>query len=146
MAHTSQWLWLGAVFFLGVIECAASEIKLDSGATLTVSDTQYSRTLPHVFYDQATSSLPHLFPQHVLLASRRFGVLGEVVYALVCFKEAPSSERVVIQAVAVRGDRAWNLEAIAPSTYGDTLVQVLEQMGKLPSNHGVQRTPASGRR
>jgi hypothetical protein len=146
MAQTSQSLWLGAVFFLGAMECAAGEIKLDSGATLTVSDTQYNRTLPHVFHDQATSSLPHVFPRHVLLASRRSGVLGDVVYALVCFKETPSSERVVIQAVAVRGDRAWNLEAIAPLRYGDTLVQVLEQIQMLPADPGVPWTPASGRR
>jgi hypothetical protein len=146
MGQTSQSLWFGAVFFLGAIECAAGEIRLDSGATLTVSDAQYSRTLPHAFHDQATSSLPHVFPQHVLLASRRSGVLGDVIYALVCFKETRSSERVVIQAVAVRGDRAWNLEAIAPLRYGDTLVQVLEQMQRLPADPGVPLTPASGRR
>ena len=80
MAHISRSPWLGAVFCLGVLECAAGEIKLDSGATLTVSDTQYSRTLPHVFYDRA----------------------GDSVFSA--------------------------------------------KLGKLPSNLGVQRAPASGRR
>ena len=138
--RASQSLLLGAVFVLGAIACAASDIKLESGSTLTVSNTEYSRILPHAFYDQAISSLPHLFPKHVLLASRRSGVLGEVVYAMVCFKETQASERVVIQAVAVHRDRAWNLEVIAPSSYGDTLVLVLEQIEKLPSNSALQGT------
>jgi hypothetical protein len=137
---------LGAVFLLEAIAGGASDIKLESGSTLVVTDTQYSRTLPHLFHDQAASSLPHLFPNHVLLASRRSGVIGEVTYALVCFKETQSTERVVIQAVAVHKDRAWSLEAIASSSYGDTLVQVLEQIGKLPSTYGVQGTPTSGGR
>ena len=65
------------------------------GVTRTVSRAEYSRILPHAFHDQALSSLPHLFPKHVLLASRQSGVLGEVAYALVSFKEIPSSEQVV---------------------------------------------------
>ncbi len=90
--------------------------------------------------------MPHLFPKHVLLAGRRSGVLGEVVYALLCYRETPSSEQVIIQAVAVFKDRAWTLNAISPLAYGDTLLQVLEHIGKLPSNPGVQPPPASGRR
>lgn len=147
VTRASQSLIFGAMLVFGALACAASEIKLESGSTLTVSKTEYSRILPHAFYDQALSSLPHLFPKHVLLASRRSGALGEVVYALVCFKETQSSDQVVIQGVAVHRNQAWNLEAIASSSsYGDTVMQVLEQIGKLPSNPGVQRTPASGRR
>jgi len=131
MARVSQSLFLGAVLLLGAIACAASEIRLESGSTLTVSRAEYSRILPHAFYDQALSSLPHLFPKHVMLASRRSGSLGKVVYALVCFKETQASDQVVIQGVAVHGDRAWNLEASAPASYGDTLLQVLEQIAKL---------------
>lgn len=134
------------MLLLGGLSCGASDIKLESGTTLTVNETEYSRILPHAFYDQATASLPHLFPEHVLLAGRRSGRLGEVSYALICFKEARASDRVVIQAIAVHGGRAWRLEAIAPSSYGDTLVQVLEQIGKLRSNPGLPgRSPAQRR-
>jgi hypothetical protein len=128
---TARGLWLGAVLLWGVTAWAA-QVTLESGSTLTIIDAPYSRALPHAFHDQARASLARLFPQHVLLASRRFVTLGDVAYALVCFRETPSSERVVIQAAAVRGIRAWNLETSAPATtYGDTLVQVLEQIGKL---------------
>lgn len=132
--------------FLCALAWGAGDIRLESGSTLTVADVQHSRILPHAFHDQALSSLPRLFPGHVLLASRRSGVLGEVAYALVCYKESPASERVVIQVNAVHRDRAWSLDAIAPASYGDTLVQVLEQVGKLPSTPDTPRTPEGGRR
>ncbi len=128
----SQSLVMGVSLLLGALACSAGEIELDGGGTLIVSDTAFSRILPHAFHDQAIASLPHLFPEHVLLTSRRSGVLGEVVYALICFRESPVSDRVVIQAVAVHRDRAWRLETEAPPRYGDTLLQVLEQIGKLP--------------
>jgi hypothetical protein len=137
----SQALLLGAILLLGAATSAASEIKLDSGTVLTIRSTAPSRLLPHAFYDQALASLPHVFPQHVLLAARRSGHLGEVVYALVCFRETPSSDRVLIQAVALHGDRAWTLDAIAPPSYGDTLVQVLEQIARLPSHPDAKRLP-----
>jgi hypothetical protein len=146
MARALELLFLGVVFLLGAIACAASDIRLESGSTLSVSSTAYSRVLPHAFHDQAIASLPQIFPKHVLLASRRSGVFGEVFYALVCFKETQASEPVIIQAVAVHRDQAWTLDAIAPPSFGDTLMQVLEQIGKLPANPGVQQTPASGRR
>jgi hypothetical protein len=146
MARAAQSLLVGAVFVLAAVACVASDIKLESGATLTINEIAYSRILPHAFYDQAISSLPHLFPSHVLLTGRRFGSLGDVAYSLVCFKETPLSERVVMQAAAVHRGRAWSLETVAPLSYADTLVQVLEQIGKLPSNPDVQRPPASGPR
>lgn len=139
-ATAPVFLSAGALWLFAAIACAASEIELKSGSTLTIRDTEYSRALPHVFHDQGMSSLPRLFPEHVLLASRRFGVLGEASYALLCFKENPSSERVIIQAVAVYRDRAWTLEAVASSSYGDTLVQVLEAIAQLPSKAGMQPT------
>jgi hypothetical protein len=147
MARTSQSLLFGAMFVFVALANAASEIKLGNGSTLTVSNTEYSRILPHAFYDQAISSLPQLFPTHVLLASQRSEVLGEVVYALVCFKETPTSDQVVVQGVAVHGERAWNFRAISPtSSYSLGIMQVLEQIEKLPSNSGVQRPSENGRR
>jgi hypothetical protein len=134
MTRVLHSLLIGAPLLLGAVACAASEIQLESGATLDVTDTEYSRILPHAFYDQAIESLPHLFPSHVLLAGRRTGVLREVVYALIFYQETPSSKRVVIQAVAVHKNRAWSLNAILPTLYRDTLMQVIEQIGKLPTN------------
>jgi hypothetical protein len=134
MRHTVQWLLMGASLLFASLACAASDITLISGGTLTITATAYNRTLPHGFYDQAMSSLPRLHPGHQLLASRRTGFLGEVVYALVCYRETPSSEHVVIQAVALFENRAWNLNAISPPSYGDTLVELLEHIGKLPSS------------
>jgi hypothetical protein len=118
---------------------AGREIALAGGGALTVTDVAYSRGLPHAFHDQALSSLPRLFPAHELLGSRRVAVLGEVVYALVCYREAPASERVVIEAVAVAGDRAWRLSAAAPLDFGAALQQVLAHVERLP------QPPAGGR-
>lgn len=145
MRDAVRLLLTGASLFAASFACAASDITLSSGGTLTISSTVYSRALPHAFFDQAMSSLPLLYPRHQLLASRRTGVFGEIIYALVCYKETPSSEHAVLQAVAVFKDRAWNLNAISPLSYGDTLVEVLEHIGKLPSNPGVQGSPASQR-
>lgn len=137
----SQSLFIGAMLFLGSLVCTANEIKLESGSTLTLSDTEYSRFLPHVFYDQALSSLPHLFPDHDFLAGRRSGTLGEVAYALVCFKETRSSEQVRIQGTAVHRKQAWYFETVtASASYGETLMQVLEQIEKLSSDPGGQQT------
>jgi hypothetical protein len=146
LVRGSQLLLINALLLLGSVGGTAGEIKLQNGSTLSVTPAEYSRILPHAFYDQALASLKSLFPKHVLLAARRAGVIGEVQYALVCFKETPSSERVVIEASAVHRDHAWNLEAIAPPAFGDTLVQVLEQIALLPSTRSAQRKPASGRR
>jgi len=124
---------LTIVLLLGPTPALAGEVGLDTGGTLTIEPIAANRMLPQAFFDQALASLPQLFPEHVLLASRRAGVLGDVSYALVCYKEAPTSERVVIQAVEVHGDQAWTLETDAPATYGDTLMQVLEQVARLPA-------------
>lgn len=131
---TSQCLILWAMLVFSAMVCAGSEITLESGSTLTISETEYNRYLPHAFYDQAVSSLARLFPEHVLLATRRTGKLGRISYSLVCFKETRSGSRVVIQGVAVLEDRAWTFDATAPSEYGDTLLQVLEQIAKLTSS------------
>jgi hypothetical protein len=146
MARTSRLLCVGAMLAFGALAYAASEIKLEDGNRLTVSQTESSRILPHTFYDQAISSLPHLFPTHVLLAGRRSGVLGDVEYALVCFKETPASEQAVFRGIAVQGDRAWHFEATAPaSAFGVTLMQILEQIEKLSSGPGARPTPVSSR-
>jgi len=118
----------------------AGEITLENGAKLKVVHIQYSRVLPHSFYDQALASLPHLFPEHLILAARRSGKLGDAVYALVCYRETPTSQNVTIQAVVSHGVRAWRLETTSADSYSDMLIQVLEQIAKLPSNGAAQRS------
>lgn len=108
-------------------------LELDGGGTLVVREVEPHRGLPHTFYDQALASLPRLYPEHVLLAARRRGSVGGVAYALVCYREAPDAERVVIQASAVHKDRAWSLDAVVPPPYGSALLQVVEEIAKLPS-------------
>lgn len=138
MGHSTWQLPLvGMSLLVASFAYAAGGVTLPSGSRLTISELEYNRTLPHSFYDQAMSSLPHLHPGYRLLASRRVGTLGGVLYALVCYRESPSSEHAVIQAVAVFRDRAWALDTTAPASYGDTLVEVLEQIAKLPSEHGA---------
>lgn len=134
---TSTLVLLGAFAAAGIPDAVALGAALPSGGTLTISQAEYSRALPHAFYDQAMSSLPRLHPGYQLLASRRVGALGDVLYALVCYRESASSDHVAIQAVAVVGDRAWSLDATAPVSYGDTLVEVLERIAKLPSESGA---------
>jgi len=146
MAQTLRSILVAVSLLAASITEAASDIPLESGSILRISDAEVSRVLPHAFYDQAMASLPQLYPKHVLLAARRSGRLGDVRYALVCYKETPASERVIIQAMAVHEGQAWSLEAIASVLYENTLIEVLEQIARLPSTAGAPRTPESGRR
>ena len=126
-------LLFGLLLFLSAA-VQAGEIRLDDGGTLTVTETSYNRYLPHSFYDQAMASLPRLYPDYELLAGRRFGRVGAVTYSLVCYRESPSSDKVVIQAVAVHDERAWNIETLTDKTsYPGALLRVLERINGLPS-------------
>ncbi|NJD24061.1 MAG: hypothetical protein FIB06_01500 [Betaproteobacteria bacterium] len=147
MARTLASFMLLAALAFPSLAGAAGEIELASGGNLTITDTGYNPALPQAFHDQALASLPHLFPSHVLLASRRSGTLGEVEYALVCYMEIPASEQAILQGVAVHANRAWHVRAVAPtSAFGATLILVLEQIESLSSRPDAQRMPASARR
>ena len=146
MERTLRSILMGVLLLAAPITEAARDIPLESGSVLRISDAEVSRILPHAFYDQAMASLPHLYPKHVLLAARRSGRFGDVRYALVCYKETAASERVIIRAMAVHASQAWSLEAIASASYENTLIEVLEQIARLPSTAGAPRTPESGRR
>lgn len=121
---------------------ATEDSALTNGGDLTIKDIQYNRSLPQAFYDQAVTSLPLLYPNHQLLVARRTGVLGEVEYALICFKETSKSRHGVIEAIAVFEERAWHLKKITPPSCGEALVDILEYIANLPSNPTVQRKPA----
>lgn len=126
-------LFFGLLLFMSAA-VQADKITLEGGSTLSFTEISYNRTLPHSFYDQAMASLPRLYPEHELLAGRRLGRLGDVAYSLICYRESPSSNKVVIQAVAVHIERAWNFEAVTDTTsYPRTLLWTLERISRLPS-------------
>jgi hypothetical protein len=122
------------LLFLSAAAQADTEIQLNDGSALTITETRYNRMLPHSFYDQAMASLPQLYPEHELLAGRRSGRVGGVIYSLICYRKSPSSDRVIIQAVAVHNRQAWNIETLTNTTsYPGVLLQVLERINGLPS-------------
>lgn len=125
------------VLLFPVTAARAGDISLDNGGTLHIEQARYNRALPQSFYDQARASLPRLYPDHELLAGRRSGRIGNVVYSLICYRESPGSNTVSIQAVAVQDQQAWNLYAVAePSSYAGYLVRTLEQISRLPAAAG----------
>jgi hypothetical protein len=136
MLRVLRALQLIPVCLAATLACHAGEIRLDNGTILTVTEIEAHRFLPHAFYDQAVASLARLYPDHVMLAQERTGRIGEVNYALVCYRIDRLSEHAVIQALAVREKRAWRLEADTPLPHGDGLEQVLEQIGRLPAGSG----------
>ena len=144
LRHALSLLLIGLALLLYPLESAAEEVVLDNGDTLNVEDTPYNRRLPYAFYDQAMASLAQLFPRQVLLAARRSGAIGDVRFSLVCYRESPSSDDAIIQAIAVRQDRAWNIALRPSSRYGDALVQVLEYIGRLSSGADGKPGPAAG--
>lgn len=133
MKHGLSCLVFSLLLVLSAAAPAGENFTLDNGDTLTVTEIRSNRTLPHSFYDQAMASLPQLYPHHRLLAGRRAGEVGDVAYSLICYRESPSNAKVVIQAVAVHGKRAWNIEAVTDTTlYPGALLQVIERISKLP--------------
>jgi hypothetical protein len=102
-----------------------------AGSALEVNEIPYSRGLPHAFHDQAVVSLPLLYPDYQLLMSRRSGVAGEVEYALICFRETPSSRHGVMEAVAVFKERAWNLRRLTSPQCEEALVEFLGYIANL---------------
>lgn len=92
------------------------------------------RNLPSLFHDQALESLRTLYPRHEVIVARRTATLGQVEYALVVYREAPSADSVHIGAVAVTrsGNRAWDLDATCPvAQLPDALISTMEALTNL---------------
>ena len=120
-------------------------IQLEEGIVLKVKQLRNNRFLPHAFYDQATASIPLLYPDHVYLVKRRYGRLGEMKYSIVCYKETKQSSEVLISGTAVLNNAAWSFDTRVPqSSFGDKLLIVLEAVEKLPSNKSIQAAPRNG--
>jgi hypothetical protein len=93
-----------------------------------------SRGLPQSFYDQALASIAALYPGHELLLGRRAGMLGQMEYALVVYRETPQADSVHIEASAVNRSsaRAWSVEATCRATdQAQGLVSTLETLANL---------------
>ena len=76
-----------------VTSAAASEVKtksvpLENGVELQIKQIQFSRILPHAYYDQAIASIPGVYPDSQIMAKRRLGYLTKnpsAVYSMVCY-------------------------------------------------------------
>jgi len=126
------------ILFLSSQFVAASEgykkITTVEGVVINVKKIRSSRSLPHAFYDQATSSIPKLYPEHEFYAKRRYGRLGKIEYSIVCYKESKNLSKVIISGTAVLNNEAWTFESYASEhSFGDKLLIVLEAIEKLPS-------------
>jgi len=89
--------------------------------------TTSNRWLPHAFFDQTVESLNSLYPDHIVLVSRRVGRLGNIRYSLIVYKVEPTSDRVHIDAMAVDHSDAWVYTADCPADEAmGGLVETLE--------------------
>ncbi len=124
--------WLAAH---GVIFGAERIVRLDSGAVVTISDLEAHRWLPYSYFDQAIDSLHALHPDLQLLAMRRVGQLGNILYSLVCYKESRGSREVVVTGAAVTKAQTWRFDVRHETNdHVELLLEVLEAVAKLPSN------------
>ncbi|TAJ80348.1 hypothetical protein EPO44_18630 [bacterium] len=125
-------IWFGTY---GVVFGAERAVRLDSGAVATISDLEAHRWLPHSYFDQAIDSLHALHPDLQLLAVRRVGQLGNILYSLVCYKESRGSREVVVTGAAVTKAQAWRFDVRhETNAHVELLLEVLEAVAKLPSN------------
>ena len=94
--------------------------------------THSHRGVPHFFVDQGLETIPHLYPNHVLLAKRRFSELGEVVFSLLVYKEDAPKPEIKIEGMASHRSQAWYFSALCSAeNLTDGLVTTLEEIGKL---------------
>ena len=137
------------VIFLSAQFVIASDdtykVKVEEEIVLSIKKFRSNRTLPHAFYDQAVSSIPKLYPEHVFFAKRRYGRLGKMQYSIVCYKETEKTSKVLVIGTAVLEKDAWSFDThVDETTFGDKLLIVLEAIEKLPSNKALQPTAESG--
>lgn len=127
------------LLFLTALPVTASDdlhtVKVEKDIELSVTMLKSNRSLPHAFYDQATTSIHGMHPEHIYLAKRRYGQLGKMQYSILCYKETKKSNNVIITGTAVFKDNAWSFETKVPeSSFADKLLIVLEAVANLPSN------------
>jgi hypothetical protein len=94
--------------------------------------THSHRGVPHFFVDHGLETIPHLYSNHVLLATRRFPELGEVVFSLLVYKEDAPKPEIKIEGMASHRSQAWYFSALCSAeNLTDGLVTTLEEIAKL---------------
>ena len=130
-----------------VPSAAASEVKtksvpLENGVELQIKQIQFSRILPHAYYDQAISSIPGVYPDSQIMAKRRLGYLAKnpaAVYSMVCYKKSKDHKEVTISGVVTSKNKAWSFDAgVNESAFADTLIRVMEIIAEVPFNKSLQ--------
>jgi len=88
----------------------------EESARIRIRPIAFHRGLPHVFFDQSVDSLKAQYSEVEFVERLHAGQMAELSYALVAWKPGPRSERVEVMAVAVNGERAWDLELSCPAS------------------------------
>ena len=87
---------------------------------------------PHTYYDQAMASIETLYPDHVILVSRRDSRIAGVNYALIAYRERGDAAAVRINGAANLDSKAWVFDLACPANRAmDGLLTLLEQIADL---------------
>ncbi len=119
----------------GVADSHVRIVQLQGGGEMKIESVQFNRWMPHIYYDQATDSLPSLHPELITLAAHRLGTVGSTLYSLICYKTSRDSVEILVTGAAVHHQRAWRIEAVSSrSSYGELLLRVVEVISRISSN------------
>jgi hypothetical protein len=119
----------------GVADSHARTVQLQGGGELKIESVQFNRWMPHIYYDQATDSLPSLHPELVTFAAHRSGMVGSTLYSLICYKTSHDSVEILVTGAAVHDQQAWRIDVVSSrSSYGELLLRVVEAISKISSN------------
>ena len=119
----------------GVADSHAQTVQLQGGGEMKIESVSFNRWMPHIYYDQATDSLPSLHPELVTLATHRLGTVGNTLYSLICYKTSSDSVEILVTGAAVHDQQAWRIDAVSSrSSYGELLLRVVEVISRISSN------------
>ena len=123
-------------------EISIKTVPLENGAELHIKQIQFSRILPHAYYDQAMSSIPGVYPDSQIIAKRRLGYLTKnpsAVYSMVCYKKSKNQKEVTISGVVTSENKAWSFDTgVDEIAFADTLIRVMEIIAEVPFNKSLQ--------
>ncbi len=119
----------------GVADSHVRTVQLQGGGELKIESVQFNRWMPHIYYDQATDSLPSLHPELVTLAAHRSGMVGSTLYSLICYKTSRDSVEILVTGAVVHDQQAWRIDVVSSrSSYGELLLRVVEVISKVSLN------------
>ena len=138
--RTSMRLMLLAVTLLLASNTAVADsyvrtVELQGGGEMKIESVQFNRWMSHIYYDQATDSLPSLHPELVTLAAHRLGTVRSTLYSLICYKTSRASVEIFVTGAAVLDQQAWRIDVVSSrSSYGELLLRVVEVISGISSN------------